>query len=102
MTLTVSLRYPTLGQIHVTLGDVHLSPGSGTHKLLRPGAQRAEPACPVVFGRRRPDMFELVTLSLYTAGGGRVPVEMPVADHAASGSKSVEVSVSDATTADDR
>lgn len=31
-----SLRFIPLGQIHMAFGDVHLSPGSGTHRMVLP------------------------------------------------------------------
>lgn len=33
---TASLRFLPLGQIHMAFGDVHLTPGSGTHRLVLP------------------------------------------------------------------
>lgn len=33
---TASLRFLPLGQIHMAFGDVHLTPGSGTHRLVFP------------------------------------------------------------------
>jgi len=33
---TASLRFLPLGQIHMAYGDVHLAPGSGTHRLMLP------------------------------------------------------------------
>lgn len=33
---TASLRFLPLGQIHMSFGDVHLTPGSGTHRLVFP------------------------------------------------------------------
>ena len=33
---TASLRFPPIGQIHLSFGDVFLSPGSGSHRLMLP------------------------------------------------------------------
>ena len=36
VTLTASLSFHPLGQVHLALGDVHVSPGWGTHRMTLP------------------------------------------------------------------